>query len=78
MKKWIIIIFLFYMKISETIYYQRNREIILSTENDKNDKKRLRERAKNKCKELSEEKKIKKENMIEINIVIYLKKISKN
>ena len=52
------------MKISETTYYQRNREIILNTVKEcyKNDKKRLRERAKNKYKELSEEENKKREH----------------
>ena len=41
---------------SETIYYQRNREVILNRAKDyyENNKELLRERAKNKYKELSE------------------------
>ena len=42
-----------------------------------NDKKRLREQAKNKYRNLSEEKEIKKENMGKIDIVICLKKKKK-
>ena len=45
---------------SETTYYQRNREIILNRAKDyyENNKELLRERAKNKYRELSEEEKI--------------------
>ena len=41
---------------SETTYYQRNREVILNRAKDyyENNKELLRERAKNKYKELSE------------------------
>ena len=44
---------------SETTCYQRNREVILKRVNDyyKNNKELLRERAKNKYRELSEEEK---------------------
>ena len=59
---------------SETTYYQRNREVILNRAKDyyENNKKLLRERAKNKYRELSDEKKnIKREfryhNMSEEN-----------
>ena len=42
---------------SETIYYQRNREVIVNKAKDyyENNKELLRERAKNKYRELSEE-----------------------
>ena len=42
---------------SETTYYQRNREVILNSAKDyyENNKELLRERAKNKYRELSEE-----------------------
>ena len=42
---------------SGTTYYQKNREVILNRAKDfyKNSKELLRERAKNKCRELSEE-----------------------
>ena len=39
-----------------------------------NDKDRLREQARDKYRNLSEEEKIKKENMEKIDIIIYLKK----
>ena len=44
---------------SETTYYQRNREVILNRAKDYygNNKELLRERAKNKYRELSEEEK---------------------
>ena len=44
---------------SETTYYQRNREVILNGAKDyyENNKELLRERAKNKYRELSEEEK---------------------
>ena len=44
---------------SVTIYYQRNREVILNRANEyyKNNKEVLREKAKNKYRELSEEEK---------------------
>ena len=45
---------------SETTYYQRNREVILNRAKDyyENNKELLREKAKNKYRELSEEEKI--------------------
>ena len=44
------------------IYYQRNRDVILNRDNDyyENDNKRLREQARDKCRNLSEEEKNKK------------------
>ena len=44
----------------------------------KNDKERLRDNARNKYRNLSEEEKKKKGNMEEIDITIYLKKRNKN
>ena len=63
-----------------TTYYQRNREIMLNRAKDyyENDKERLREQARNKYRNLSEEHKNKKENMEKIDIIICLKKRSKN
>ena len=63
-----------------TTHYQRNRELILNRAKDyyENDKERLRERARNKCRNLSEENKNKKENMEKIDTIICLKKRSKN
>ena len=65
---------------NNTTYYQKNREIILNRAKDyhENDKERLREQARNKYRNLSEEEKIKKENMERIDIIICLKKRSKN
>ena len=50
---------------SGTTYYQRNREVILNRAKDyyENKKQLLRERAKNKCRELSEEEKIHKKRV---------------
>ena len=61
---------------SETTYCQRNRDVIVNRAKDyyKNDKKRLRDDARNKYRNLSEEEKTKRENMEEINIIICLKK----
>ena len=49
--------FLLYIEMSETTYYQRNKETILNRTKDyfKNNKEVLRKRAKNKQRELSEE-----------------------
>ena len=61
-------------------YYQKNRDVILNRAKDyyKNDKERLKEQAIDKYKKLSEEEKIKKENMERIDIVICQKKRNKN
>ena len=50
---------------ADLTYYQRNRDVILNRAKDyyENDKKRLREQARDKYRNLSEEKKIKRENM---------------
>ena len=65
---------------SETTYYQRNREVILNRAKDyyENDKERLREQARDKYRNLSEEEKNKKENMGKIDIIICLKKRNKD
>ena len=57
-------------------YYQRNRDVILNRAKDyyENDKERLREQARDKYRNLSEEEKIKKENMGKIDTTICLKK----
>ena len=59
----IIIIFLLYIKMSETTYYQRNWDIIPNRAKDyyKNDKDRLRDNARDKYRNLSEEKNKKRE-----------------
>ena len=61
---------------SNTTYYQRNREVILNRAKSyyENDKERLREQARDKYRNLSEEEKIKRGNMEEIDIIICLKK----
>ena len=57
-------------------YYQKNRDVILNRAKDyyENDKERLREQARDKYRNLSEEEKIKKENMEKIDISICLKR----
>ena len=57
---------------SETTYYQRNRDVILNRAKDyyKNDKERLRDNARDKYRNLYEEKKIERENVEEIDFVI--------
>ena len=61
-------------------YYQRNRDVILNRAKDyyENDKERLIEQARDKCRNLPEEKKMKKENMEKIDIAICLKKRNKD
>ena len=64
---------------SNTTYYQKNRDVILNRAKDyyENDKKRLREEARDNYRNLSEEKKIKRENMEETDTLICLKKRNK-
>ena len=64
---------------SETTYYQTNRDVILNRAKDfhKNDKERIRDNARDKYRNLSEEEE-KKENMEEIGVIICLRKKSKN
>ena len=54
--------FFYYIKLDNTTYYQRNREIMLNRAKDyyENDIERLREHARNKYRNLSEEDKEKK------------------
>ena len=61
-------------------YYQRNRDVILNRAKNyyENDKKRLREQAKSKYRNLFEEEKNKKRDMGKIDIVISLKKRKKD
>ena len=61
-------------------YYQKNRDVILNRTKDyyENDKERLRGQARDKYRNLSEEEKIKKENMEKIDITICLKKRKKD
>ena len=62
------------------IYYQRNRDVILSRAKDyyENDKERLRVQTRDKYRNLSEEAKNKKRNMEKIDIAICLKKRNKD
>ena len=61
-------------------YYQRDRDVILNIakDYDENHKERLREKARDKYRNLSEELKIKKENMEKTDISICLKKRQKD
>ena len=65
---------------SETTYYQRNREVTLNRAKDyyENNKELLRERAKNKYRELSEEEKNINREYGKKDIITCLKKIRKN
>ena len=56
--------------------YQKNRDVILNRAKDyyENDKERLREQARDKYRNLSEEKKIKRKNMEKIDISILKKR----
>ena len=72
-----------YIKISEganLTYYQRNRDAILNRPNVyyKNDKERLREHARDKYRNLSEEEKNKRREYGRIDIAICLKKRNKD
>ena len=61
-------------------YYRKNRDVILNRAKDyyENDKERLREEARDKHRNLSEEEKSKKENMEKIDTSICLKKRKKD
>ena len=65
---------------SDSTYYQRNRDVILNRAKDyyENDKERLKEQARGKYRNLSEEKKIKRENMEKTDSAICLKKKNKD
>ena len=65
---------------TEETYYQRNREVILNRAKCyyENKKERLREQARDKYKNLPEDKKIERENIEEVDIIICLKKRNKN
>ena len=65
---------------TDLTYYQKNRDAVLSKVKDcyKNNKDRLREQAREKYRNLSEEEKSKKENMGKIAIIICLKKRNKD
>ena len=61
-------------------YYQKTRDMILNRARDyyENDKERLREQARDKYRNLSEEEKIKRENMEKTDATICLKKRNKD
>ena len=61
-------------------YYQKNRDVTLNRAKDyyENDKERLRDQTRDKYRNLSEEEKIKKENMEKIDVTICLKKGKKD
>ena len=61
-KKGFLYFFFYYIKMDNTNYYERNREIMLNRAKDyyENDKERLREQARNKYRNLSEKDKEKK------------------
>ena len=65
---------------ADLTYYQRNRDVILNRTKEyyENDKERLREQAKDKYRNLSEEEKIKRENMEKTDTAICLKKENKD
>ena len=65
---------------SEKTYYQRNSDVILNGAKYyyENDKERLKEQARDKYRNLSEEEKIKRENMEKTDTAICLKKRNKN
>ena len=65
---------------SEETYYQRNKVTILNRVKEyfEYNKKRLRQQAKNKYRELSKEEKTYRENMEKIDILMLLKKRNKN
>ena len=61
---------------TDLTYYQKTRDVMLNKAKDycKNNKERLWEQARDKYRNLSEEKKMKKENMGKIDTTICLKK----
>ena len=78
---YLFIYFLVYERDADITYHQRNKDVMLNKAKDyyKNDKERLREQARNKYRNLSEEeKKIKKENLGRKDIIVCLKKRNKD
>ena len=65
---------------SETTYYEKNRDVILNRAKDyyKNKKERLRDNARDKYIIFLKKKKMKGQNMEKIDIIICLKKRNKN
>ena len=72
--------FLLCIKMSDSTYYQRNRDVILNRKKDyyENDKERLKEQAKGKHGNLSEEEKNKKREYEKTGTAICLKKRNKD
>ena len=64
---------------ADLTYYQRNRDVILNRAKEyyENDKERLRKQARDKYRNLSEEEKIKRENMENTDTTICQKKRNK-
>ena len=65
---------------TDLTYYQKNRDVLLNKAKGyfKNNKERLREQARNRYRNLTEEKKIKKENMGKIDTATCLEKKTKD
>ena len=65
---------------SEKTHYQKNSDVILSRAKDyyKNDKEKLREQARNKYTNLTEEEKNEKKEYGKIDTIVCLKKRNKN
>ena len=61
-------------------FYQKNKNVILNRAKDyyKNDKEKLREQARNKYTNLTEEEKNEKKEYGKIDIIVFLKKRNKN
>ena len=64
---------------SEKTYYQRNRDVILNRAKKyyENNEERLREQSRGKYRNILKKKKVKRENMEKIDIIICLKKRNK-
>ena len=65
---------------SDLIYYQKNRDVIINRAKYyyEDNKERLKKHSRDKCRNSSEEEKIKKENMEKTDTVICLKKKNKD
>ena len=72
--------FYYIQKMSEKNYYPKNNNVILNRANSyyKNNKERLREQARDKYRNISDEKKNEKRSMEKTDIIICLKKKHKN
>ena len=76
----VVIFFSLCIKMSEKPYYQKHRHVILNRAKDyyENDKEKLREQSRDKYRNLSEEEKIKRENMAKTDTEICLEKKRKD